>query len=430
MPSVAERTRNNIRAGVFVSITLILVLVIIVTLTDFWRSFFYRTRDYIVTFDVASGVKNLKPGSDVWVGGVTVGEVTSIEPRVSEGEAFEFIDVGFTVDQRITLWVDAKVFVGSPLLGSDAWLDIPDVGDPMSGLPVEGRLVGSRSAGMLTTLLGPANAKKTEEVVSRTEEFSKLLERMPTEYDQRVVPILDNAGETVGGIREIVADFRDERWPRWSVAVDDVMTWAADATGRLDAVLDDGHDLMAEAKAVVEENRPQVKSLIDNAQASSENLRTASDRVNAEILEKVDALLDTGREGLESTTAVIQTLQQDYEEWAVDIGDTLANLNLAGQQLKLTSVELRRSPWKLMYRPQPDELEHELLYEAARSFAVAAADLKAASASAQRILDKHGDRLAEDREAFQRLQGNLLDSLNRYEQAQQELFDVLLVNTP
>ena len=44
-------------------------------------------------------------------------------------------------------------------------------------------------------------------------------------------------------------------------------------------------------------------------------------------------------------------------------------------------IEIRRSPWKVLYRPTEKELENELLYEATRSFAVAAADMKAASVS-------------------------------------------------
>ena len=88
MPSVAERTRNNVRAGVFVSITIILALAIIVSLTGVWQWLFLRTQDWVVTFDVASGVKSLQSGSDVRVGGVPMGEVTGIEPQVIKGQAF------------------------------------------------------------------------------------------------------------------------------------------------------------------------------------------------------------------------------------------------------------------------------------------------------------------------------------------------------
>ena len=148
--------------------------------------------------------------------------------------------------------------------------------------------------------------------------------------------------------------------------------------------------------------------------------------LRSQTLEKVDALLQTGGEGLTQAVAAIERMQTDYEAWSVDLGDVLGNASLASQQLKLATIEIRRSPWKLLYRPTPDELEHELLYEAARSFAVAAADLKAASESTQRMLDRHGERLSGDEELLDRVRSNLLEPLDRYESAQQRLFDVLI----
>src|SRR5690606_26422797 len=137
------------------------------------------------------------------------------------------------------------------------------------------------------------------------------------------------------------------------------------------------------------------------------------------------ALLNTGQEGLDQAVAAMTELRTDYAGWSTNIGEALANANMASQQLKLTMIETRRSPWKVLYRPSADELEHELLYEAARSFAVAAADLKAASEAIRRVLDTHGERLAENHDAYQRVERNLLNSLANYEKAQQQLMDVI-----
>ena len=119
--------------------------------------------------------------------------------------------------------------------------------------------------------------------------------------------------------------------------------------------------------------------------------------------------------------------QEDYEHWANDLGEVMGNASLASQQLKLTTAEIRRSPWKILYRPSVDELDHELLYEAARSFALAATDLKGASESVRRVLDNHAAQI--DQAAFTRLERNLTDSLQNYERAQQELFEVLVVES-
>jgi hypothetical protein len=69
-----------------------------------------------------------------------------------------------------------------------------------------------------------------------------------------------------------------------------------------------------------------------------------------------------------------------------------------------------------------------LLCEAARSFAVAAADLKAASTAMQRVMDNHGERLSSDDALMQRVTQNLVEPLDRYELAQQRLLDVLFAD--
>ena len=84
---------------------------------------------------------------------------------------------------------------------------------------------------------------------------------------------------------------------------------------------------------------------------------------------------------------------------------------------------MRRNPWKLLYRPAADELENELLYEAARSFALAATDLRATSESVERILRNHGDRLGESEGVLERINGELQRSLENYTKAQQDLME-------
>ena len=70
MASPNERARNNVRAGIFVSASILLALFVIVLLTDAVDKFTRPTAQYTVIFDVHHGVKNLKEGGKVRVGGV------------------------------------------------------------------------------------------------------------------------------------------------------------------------------------------------------------------------------------------------------------------------------------------------------------------------------------------------------------------------
>jgi hypothetical protein len=220
-------------------------------------------------------------------------------------------------------------------------------------------------------------------------------------------------------VKAVISDFREKRYANWADGVDQIITWAVKETDRIDSSIAEGQALFADARQVLAENRESVKTSLANVQSITE-------RVNTQTIDKVHALLDSGQTGLDQAVTLLENMRVDYNSWATDIGEALGNANLAAQQLKLTTIETRRSPWKLLYRPSATELEHELLYEAARSFAVAAGDLKAASGSVERVLNDHGNQLAGNEEAYRRLQKTLLNSLSNYEKAQQQLLDVLV----
>ena len=61
------------------TISLLLALGVLIVLTDAIDMLRRRTDSYTVVFDIASGVPNIKRGSQVRVGGVNMGRVTEIE---------------------------------------------------------------------------------------------------------------------------------------------------------------------------------------------------------------------------------------------------------------------------------------------------------------------------------------------------------------
>ena len=401
MASPSERTRNNVRAGIFESVTIALAAVTIVVLSDLSQSLFGSRRNYTVTFNVSDGIKNLKSGSEVRIGGVLMGRVETVRPRVVTGGAFTLIDVDFELDAQITLYQEARIVISSALIGSEAWLEIYSVGDPALGEPPDGQFSGISAPGSLAALLGPDNADKASQMI-------------------------DDLKVSTGNVRDLTTRVSKEDWPRWASRIDDVMTWASEATVKIDAVLDEGHGFLVDTRGVVKENREGIKTIVSYVESGSENLDAIMSTVRNETVAKVHKLLDTGQTGLAQAVDVLESLRNDYEVWAADITETMAGARLTAQQLKLASIEVRRSPWKLLYRPTRTEMEHELLYEAARSFALAGSDLKASSDSARRIIDRYRDEL--DDETAKELNDFLRDSLHRYSNAQERLLDVLVTD--
>jgi ABC-type transporter Mla subunit MlaD len=398
MASPKERSRNNVRAGIFVSLSILAAVATIIVLTDAWRKLFEPIHRYTVTYTVSDGVQNLKEGANVLIGGMLMGRVERVIP-VTEDDAFTQIEVIISVSRDITLFEGAEISIGSALIGENAWIEIASVGDPEFGEPDDRRFEGI-SAPILGGLIGAVSADDTEEMVR-------------------------NFQATASNVKELTERINTQDWPRWADKVDTVMNWAADATDDLDALVQEGRDALATYKNVVADNRQRIDATLENLEAGTGDAKAIAEHFRQETLAKVDKLLDTGQAGLESASEVVEKVNRDYEVWGTDVRDTLAAARLTGQQLKLAATEVRRSPWKLLYRPQREEFEHELLYEATRSFAMAASDLKAASESAQRIADSRGADLQLDEQTQQLLNGMLRDSLERYQKAQERLASVL-----
>ena len=228
------------------------------------------------------------------VGGVPLGRVDSVNPQFVDGSAFEQIDVEFKINDQVKLFSDARIFVTRPLLGTDAWLDISDVGQPATGEPADGRLGGAISTGMLNTVLGAENASRTSEIVENTREFSAFLANMPQEYDDRVVPILDDAKEASAGTKALVTRVNEEDWPRWSGKVDHVMTWATEFTATLDTAVGEAHGMLIDGRGMINDNRERIDTIVANMTDASADAKEIAARVNAETVDKANRLLDTG----------------------------------------------------------------------------------------------------------------------------------------
>ena len=108
-----------------------------------------------------------------------------------------------------------------------------------------------------------------------------------------------------------------------------------------------------------------------------------------------------------------------------DVRAMLSDLRQSATQVKLATMEVRRSPWKLLYRPSGDELARENLYEAARAFAVASADLRVAGETLRATMKDTPQRFADDAKLREALRTQVLQSVDRFDAAQRKLFDVL-----
>ena len=420
---MASESRQNLVAGLFVLVGVVLAcatLVVIQQLTLTPRS------RYQVRFTVAEGVGGLASGSDVRVGGLARGSVTAVTPEFATNGRLDSLTVTIEVDDTIEIFEDAKVLRMTPLLGNTGFLNFVSLGGEKPRLAAGGEIAATPSPGMLATIVGGENADQIGTVISNLESASELLgTQVPRDYDEYVRP-------TLADIRTVAGDVAN-RWPNWSGDVTETLDNAVKASVNLIAGIDDARALIAEARKpvgeiadLVEANAPKVEEIVTAALDVSDRAGTLLKSLNEEAMPKLLSVLEGAQSGIDQLNSLIGRLSPEILAQLPQVRAMLTDLRESSSEVKLAMIEIRRNPWRLLYQPTTELIAHENLYDAARNFTLATADLKVASESLEEILAADPQAFDEDPELLRSLQQNLGDQLRRYEDAQRDLFRIIL----
>ncbi len=392
-----------------------LVLFALVALVLLKLDLFAARTPYVVLFHIHDGVNGLSEGAEVQVGGMVRGKVTQINPVLSSSGELDSINVLIDMDSSVQIYKDAQVLRIMTLLGSTATLNFVALGSQGEALPANSVIQATPSSGVLASILGPYNATKANKVIDDFVAFSAFLASIPNDYQVKVVPLLDNAGTVVSDLR---TDYTD-----WRTKVGTALSSAETSMVKLDAS-------MTDVKGILERNGPKIDTTIASLDTASASANDALKHLNQETIPLVDSALRHGESAVDSFGKSVDIVHTLLLERSPDIAEMLSNLRTSAAQLKLTSMEVRRSPWKILYSPNSDEIAHENLYESARSFAMAAGDLRAAGESLRLVIERDPGRYEADVKFREAVQAMVLDALAKYELAQQKLNDVLLSPEP
>ncbi len=96
----------------------------------------------------------------------------------------------------------------------------------------------------------------------------------------------------------------------------------------------------------------------------------------------------------------------------------VVNLKSMSDSLKFAAAEVRRSPWRLLYKPGKDEMANLNLYDAARQFAEGANDVSEAAISLRNALKDPQTNSA----SLQKLVNKLDDSFTGFKKVEDDLW--------
>lgn len=439
--------RNTILAGAFVVASLLLGVWVSFMLTEDRGG--TATREVLVRFSLSLGTHGLQSGSPVLMGGQQVGVVRGwrfdLAPDSRGNQVATGVIVRAGVDSTLTLYEDAVVHLERPLLGTLSSLNIVSPGGEASGEASGGASGGaSGEAGggtasadvapprllvegvLLKGTLAPpallAQAGYGEEQAEQVRTLIKDLSEMVATARPNVEGSAADARQVLERLRASVAD--------WSTRVDQTLANAQAASERLDPIMTTVEAGLADfaatsasvkaaaedARLAISEGRPRVESIL-------KNLDEASTKINTDTIAMVNSALSDARDALGVMTEAVDGVQRLITSETPTARRILANMRLMSDQLKLTAVEVRSQPWRLLYQPTRKESDEQILYDAVRSYAEASSDLRAASESLRATT---AARAASTPAEVERASAALAAALQRYTQAERAFLERLL----
>jgi len=423
-------TRNNILAGLFLIVAIVLGVLVSIVLSGTLENL-GRSKRLGVTFSIEEGAAGLQAGSPVTLGGVTVGAVTGVTINRNESDTPTDIIVKTRIRPDISVHQDARILLVSPLLGSTSSLNIASTGGELplckSGDVLQGDIAPPtflEQAGY-----GPNEASRIRRIIENIDSVTMRMERIAADVEPRIDRELDEIEQIIADLRS-VGDDLSERVPGWGDKVDATLANAEEASARFAPLLDnaaagvdDARSAVASAQRIFDTNEESINNIVTSVESAAGKIdRETVDRLNTTLA----AADESAKQFVESARAITAWLS---EEWP-SVRKIIANGRLASDQLKLTMTEIRRSPWRLLYTPGKKELESELFYDSARTYAEAVSDLRAAS-EALEIAAATGEATPQfDRATVEQISADLTEAFERYRQAEQDLLDRMARSSP
>lgn len=389
---MATPNRNSLKAGLFILLSCAAVAAVLVALGGLER-FLTPHESHTVVFRLTDDVGGLRVGDEVRLGGVKVGSVRSIEitqpPAMSSTRpttspaAQPRIVVTFDMPGKYVLRQDPGVAVQTQLTGG-AMLNIDSlgVGPPLAAeAPIVGR--PSFIASLSSTL----------------SETAPELRDMVTEMKTTTLPKLD---ATVTSIKT-TADAATRLVAHVNEQVDPIV-------GKYNVVADRAAEALVQVRDLVGDTKTDFRTSVANVRQGTENLKQTTAAINEKLppmlaqadafLTKVNKAVDAANDALADIKLTVANAKElSAAAKSVVVGnrsklDTMiGSLKTSADNLKAATAEIRRSPWRLLYKPAAGEMANLNLYDAARQFSDGAEQLSdAAGALRDAMKDSTADK--------------------------------------
>lgn len=438
--------RNNVLAGVFVLASLVLAVGIAVIIGDVLGSIGSKN-EFVVRFPTTVGVTGLQPGSEVTFAGMPVGKVVSITPHQPGGpdRPATAMDVTVAIDTRFTLFEDAYADLAPPILGGVSRINFASPGagpiqpgDKLAELAVNnnngileaGEIVRGRFAPSILAQLGFSveDAERLRNTIADVEAISATaretvarVDRMAQTLEPRVEAAIEDAQAAVSHVREFTTRFTQEG--DFAQRIESILANTDQTIAAGPALAEDARTAIASARTMIDTHSESVGRILGHVESTTE-------RVRFETMDQAEAMIRQGTLALSSFRSVGEQTDSLLTSLRPDIATTAANARSVSQQARLFLDEVRAQPWRLLKQPTRADLMREPIFAAARTYAEAVSDLRAASEALEGALQPRGPdaRRTDTPEQLARIAATVQAAYDRFADAERALLEALRNN--
>ena len=383
---MARKQRDALRAGVYMLLSLILILVVILSISHI-STLLQPSQIRSARFELTVDLGGLSTGDNIRLGGFTVGSVRSIDLIADQGPPY--ILVRFNLPAKYVLHQGAYVAVGGTLTGI-SWLNFTSLGTG-AVLPDDYVLEGHPSA--FSDLFGSIS------------QFTPRIGSILAQVQQQTLPLVNNdlskagpmitsfhtAADNISGLSQNVND-----------QVPDIMS-------KYDKAMDSAHYALDQAGDTIGSAHTGAVSNINDMTASLKKQLPG-------LISLVQNDLQEMHNTLANTTHISGQARQIVDANADNITDMLQALDGAADNLKIFSVEIRHSPWRLLYKPSDQEMDNLNIYDSVREFADAATKLQQAADALKATVQAQNGTV--NQQQVSALLKQLNDTFAKFQQAQ------------
>ncbi len=403
-----DKQRNALRAGGVIVAGVVLTVAVIVAIKGVDRIIEpMQVRE--VCFKLTDDIGGLRVGDDVRIGGFKVGVIRSIqvagENKPSDQDR---IVAAFSMPRKYVLHEDAHVAIQGTLTGT-SWLNFDNLGQgPMlaENQPLTGR------------------PSRSNEVIAQIASMAPEVKATLGEIRTKTLPAANDALARISA----TADSLKETGAAGAALLQMVRGQIEPIVNKYHLVADRTAEMMTHARDLLGESKGDLRTTAANLKSATGNLKDklpgVLDQVNDVLVKMSQSAsgINLALQDVQSTIGNARELSAAARSVLVGnkgkLDAIIASVKTTTDNLKHASVEIRRSPWRLLYKPTPGEMGNLNLYDTARQFAQGASELGDASTALRDALNNP----QASKEDLQKLMDQVEKTYSHFQSVEQKLW--------